>query len=216
MRAWWVEHPGPIDSGPLAFGVRPDPEPGAGEIVVEVSACGVCRTDLHLAEADLQPKRPDVIPGHEIVGTVVKRGTGSGRFEEGQRVGVPWLRHTCGSCRFCLRGAENLCLAPRFTGWDDDGGYAELAIVPEAYAYTLPEVFSDEQAAPLLCAGIIGFRRLRRASLPEGGRLGVYGFGGSARPRRAGGHARGRSGACHDPVGRGAAPRAGARRGVSS
>jgi propanol-preferring alcohol dehydrogenase len=142
--------------------------------------CGVCRTDLHLAEGDLQPRRARVIPGHEIVGTVVQRGPGAGRFDVGQRVGIAWLRRTCGRCRFCRLGAENLCTAPAFTGWDADGGYAELATVDEGYAYALPEAFDDAQAAPLLCAGIIGYRALRRAELPPGGRLGIYGFGASA------------------------------------
>jgi alcohol dehydrogenase, propanol-preferring len=180
VRAWWVEQARPIAEGPLRFGERADPAPGPGEILVGVSVCGVCRTDLHLAEGDLEPRRPRVIPGHEIVGTVVQRGPGAGRFDVGQRVGIAWLRRTCGRCRFCRRGAENLCIAPAFTGWDADGGYAELATVDEGYAYALPEVFDDAQAAPLLCAGIIGYRALRRAELPPGGRLGIYGFGASA------------------------------------
>ena len=147
---------------------------------MRVSVCGVCRTDLHLAEGDLRPKRPGVVPGHEIVGVVDAVGDGATRFGVGARVGIAWLRHTCGRCRFCLRGDENLCLAPRFTGWDDDGGYAEHALVDERYAYALPVRFSDERAAPLLCAGIIGFRALRRAEVPPGGRPGIYGFGASA------------------------------------
>jgi propanol-preferring alcohol dehydrogenase len=147
---------------------------------VRVRACGVCRTDLHLAEGDLTPKRNQVIPGHEVVGTVDELGPGCVRFGPGARVGVPWLAHTCGVCRFCVAGRENLCTAPLFTGWDLDGGYAEYVLVEEAFAYALPEAFSDEQAAPLLCAGIIGYRALRRSQLPEGGRLGIYGFGGSA------------------------------------
>jgi propanol-preferring alcohol dehydrogenase len=180
MRAWWVERPGPIDGGPLRFGEAPDPVPGPGEVLVRVSVCGVCRTDLHLAEGDLSPHRPHTVPGHEVVGRVVARGAGTTRFDIGARVGIAWLRSTCGTCRFCASDRENLCVAPRFSGWDDDGGYAELAVVPEAYAYDIPDVFSDEQAAPLLCAGIIGYRALRRAALPPGGRLGIYGFGGSA------------------------------------
>jgi propanol-preferring alcohol dehydrogenase len=147
---------------------------------VRVSACGVCRTDLHVAEGDLAPHRPEVIPGHEIVGLVDVLGDGCRRFAVGDRVGIAWLRSTCGRCRWCRRGAENLCPEPRFTGWDADGGYAEWAVVDEAYAYRLPASFSDEQAAPLLCAGIIGYRALRRAELPPGGRLGIYGFGASA------------------------------------
>jgi propanol-preferring alcohol dehydrogenase len=180
MRAWVVHRPGPIDSGPLVLADRADPEPGPGEVRVRVDVCGVCRTDLHLAEGDLPPRRPDVVPGHEVVGTVDARGPGATRFEPGARVGIAWLRHTCGTCRYCTRGDENLCVAPRFTGWDDDGGYAAYAVVPEAYAYSLPEGLPDVQAAPLLCSGIIGYRALRRSRLPRGGRLGIYGFGASA------------------------------------
>lgn len=180
MRAWWVAEQGPVTGGPLHFGERPDPEPGPGEVLVRVRACGVCRTDLHVVEGDLPLHRPQVVPGHEIVGEVTALGPGCERFDVGARVGIAWLRHTCGHCRFCRRGTENLCLTPRFTGWDDDGGYAELAVVPEAYAYDLPDAFADEEAAPLLCAGIIGYRSLRRAELPPGGRLGIYGFGASA------------------------------------
>jgi propanol-preferring alcohol dehydrogenase len=180
MRAWWVERPGPVVERPLRFGERDDPLPGPGAVLVRVACCGVCRTDLHLAEGDLPPRRPGVVPGHEVVGTVERLGSGATRFEVGQRVGIAWLRHTCGECRFCRRGDENLCVNPRFTGWDDDGGYAELAVVDERYAYALPEVFGDAEAAPLLCAGIIGYRALRRAALPPGGRLGIYGFGASA------------------------------------
>ena len=180
MKAWWVREPSPIDDGPLGFGDRPDPVPGPGEVRVRVSACGVCRTDLHLAEGDLVPHHPGVVPGHEIVGVVDRLGPGAGRFSIGERVGVAWLRSTCGTCRFCRRGDENLCLDPRFTGWDADGGYAELALVHEDFAYSLPDGFSDAEAAPLLCAGIIGYRALRRAALPPGGRLGIYGFGASA------------------------------------
>jgi propanol-preferring alcohol dehydrogenase len=180
MRAWAVAAPGPIDTGPLVAVERPVPEPGPGEIRVKVTACGVCRTDLHLAEGDLPPRRPGVIPGHEVVGVVDRLGEGCSRFQVGDRAGIAWLRHTCGRCRWCRRGAENLCLEPRFTGWDADGGYAEWAVVDEAYAYRLPAEFDDVSAAPLLCAGIIGYRALRRAELPPGGRLGIYGFGASA------------------------------------
>src|SRR5437660_9170447 len=180
MKAWAVTRPGPIDRGPLQLGEREVPEPGAGEVRVRVSTCGVCRTDLHLAEGDLLPKRPAVVPGHEVVGYVEALGPGASRFAMGARVGIAWLRHTCGVCRYCLRGSENLCIDPRFTGWDADGGYAERAVVDEAYAYDIPEGFDDEHAAPLLCAGIIGYRALRRAQLPPGGRLGIFGFGASA------------------------------------
>jgi propanol-preferring alcohol dehydrogenase len=180
MRAWAVGHPGPIDSSPLEAVERPVPDPGPGQVRVRVAVCGVCRTDLHLAEGDLVPRRPGVVPGHEVVGRVDRTGPGADRFDEGDRVGIPWLAHTCGICRFCRSGAENLCTDPRFTGWDVDGGYAEYAVVEEAFAYALPDGLSDVDVAPLLCAGIIGYRSLRRTELPRGGRLGIYGFGGSA------------------------------------
>jgi propanol-preferring alcohol dehydrogenase len=182
MQAWVVDRPAPLvgDAQPLVRVTRPIPEPGPGAVRVRVRACGVCRTDLHLTEGDLTPKRPRVTPGHEIVGEVDRLGTGVTRWHVGDRIGVPWLARTCARCRFCLSGRENLCLAPRFTGWDVDGGYAEFAVVDEAYSYALPDEFDDVSAAPLLCAGIIGYRALKRANLPDGGRLGIYGFGGSA------------------------------------
>jgi propanol-preferring alcohol dehydrogenase len=180
VRAWRIGHPGPISSGPLVAGEHPDPRPGRGEVLLRVRVCGVCRTDLHLAEGDLKPRHPGTIPGHEAVGEVLECGTAAARFGPGERVGVPWLGGTCGSCRFCLRGQENLCLSPTFTGWDRDGGYAELVTVAESFAYRIPDIFPDEEAAPLLCAGIIGYRALIRAELPIGGRLGIYGFGASA------------------------------------
>jgi len=180
MRAWAVGTPGPVDGGPLVGVERPVPVPGPTELLVRVSTCGVCRTDLHLAEGDLAPRRPLVVPGHEVVGVVEATGEGCDRFGVGDRVGIPWLGSTCGTCRFCISGRENLCVAPTFTGWDRDGGYAELATVLEAYAYAVPSAFDDVRAAPLLCAGIIGYRALRRANVPPGGRLGIYGFGGSA------------------------------------
>jgi len=180
QKAWAVGVPGPIDTGPLVAVERAIPEPGTGEIRVRIAACGVCRTDLHLAEGDLAPRRAGVVPGHEVVGRVDAVGPGAVRFQVGDRAGIAWLRHTCGRCRWCRRGRENLCPAPEFTGWDTDGGYAEYAVVDEAYAYRLPDGFDDVSAAPLLCAGIIGYRALRRAELPPGGRLGIYGFGASA------------------------------------
>ena len=180
MRAWVVRDPGPIDDHPVEMVDLPEPTPGPGEVRVRVRACGVCRTDLHLAEGDLAPHAASMVPGHEVVGVVDRRGEGAARFEVGERIGIAWLRHTCGRCRFCRRGAENLCVEPRFTGWDAPGGYAEYAVVDEAFAYRIPDSFDDETAAPLLCAGIIGHRALRRAELPEGGRLGIYGFGASA------------------------------------
>ncbi|MDQ0028694.1 zinc-dependent alcohol dehydrogenase family protein [Arthrobacter bambusae] len=180
MRAWWVGEPGPIASMPLEWGERPDPAPGPGELLVGVHVCGVCRTDLHLAEGDLKPRQPNVIPGHEVVGTVLEVGDGCTRFRPGDRVGVAWLGKSCGTCRYCFRGDENLCISPTFTGWDQDGGYAERLTVAEDFAYAIPAVFTDEQAAPLLCSGIIGYHALQRAAVPDGGRLGIYGFGGSA------------------------------------
>ena len=180
MRAWVIENPGPIDTGPLRSVELPDPRPGPGEVRIRVGACGVCRTDLHLAEGDLSPRRPRTVPGHEIVGVVDELGPGADRFRIGDRIGVAWLRGTCGRCRWCRSGRENLCPDATFTGWDADGGYAELAVVPEAYAYRLPDALDDVAAAPLLCAGIVGYRALRRAELPPGGRLGIYGFGASA------------------------------------
>lgn len=180
MRAWAVGRPGPIDGGPLELVERRAPEPGQGQVRVRVSVCGVCRTDLHLAEGDLDPRRPGVVPGHEVVGRVDRVGPGCTLLAEGDRIGIPWLARTCGTCRFCVDGRENLCLDPRFTGWDVDGGYAEYAVVEEHFAYALPEGLGDVEVAPLLCAGIIGYRALRRAELPPGGVLGIYGFGGSA------------------------------------
>ncbi|MRH87599.1 zinc-binding alcohol dehydrogenase family protein [Nocardia sp. SYP-A9097] len=181
MRAWRVERPGAIEDGPIRFEDVQDPEPDAGELLVRVLACGVCRTDLHVAEGDLAPHKVGVVPGHEVVGEVVALGAGDTRgFRVGDRVGIAWLRYTCGRCRYCLRGAENLCPESRYTGWDADGGYAERTTVPAAFAHRLPSGYSDAELAPLLCAGIIGYRALERASLRPGGRLGIYGFGGSA------------------------------------
>lgn len=180
MRAMALETPGPIAQKPLRLVERPDPEPAEGQIQIKVEVCGVCRTDLHVAEGDLAPQRSGIIPGHEVVGRVVKRGSGATRFPLGARVGIAWLRSTCGVCRFCRRGAENLCLTPHFTGWDEDGGYAEIAVVSEAFAYALPEDLAATELAPLLCAGIIGYRAYRRSRVQPGGRLGLFGFGGSA------------------------------------
>lgn len=178
MRAWAVRSPD--EPGLLSPVELPLPLPGPGEVLVRVRACGVCRTDLHLAEHDLVAKAPGRVPGHEVVGEVVDVGPGASGRPVGTRVGVAWLRETCGTCRWCRRGAENLCRAARFTGWDADGGFAEYTVAPAAYTYLLPETVDDLQAAPLLCAGIIGYRALRRARVPEGGRLGLYGFGASA------------------------------------
>ncbi|HLH47033.1 MAG TPA: zinc-dependent alcohol dehydrogenase family protein [Acidimicrobiales bacterium] len=180
MRAWAVGRPGPMRSGPLRLVSRPVPVPGPGQVRVAVSTCGVCRTDLHLSEGDLEPHRPGTVPGHEVVGRVDAVGPGCRRLGVGDRVGVPWLAGTCGACRYCRSGRENLCLFPRFTGWDLDGGFAEYTVADEAYVYRLPPRFDDVSAAPLLCAGIVGYRALRQAALPPGGRLGIYGFGASA------------------------------------
>ncbi|HEY7043060.1 MAG TPA: zinc-dependent alcohol dehydrogenase family protein [Nocardioidaceae bacterium] len=179
MRAWTFDAPAPVPEVSLTLATRPIPVPGPGELLIHVQACGVCRTDLHLIEGDLMPRSSGVVPGHQVVGTVVTGGSG-GRFQPGERVGVAWLRRTCGTCRWCRYGAENLCPDAEFTGWDADGGLAEYATVPEAFAYRLPTGYSDETVAPLLCAGIIGYRALLRANLPRGGRLGLYGFGSSA------------------------------------
>jgi propanol-preferring alcohol dehydrogenase len=149
-------------------------------VLLKVLRCGVCRTDLHLAEGDLPPKHPDTTPGHEVVAEVVATGPETSRFSVGDRVGAAWLGGTDGSCRFCRRGQENLCPASVYTGWDFPGGYAEYLAVAEAFAHPLPAGFTDEELAPLLCAGIIGYRALQRAQVPPGGTLGIWGFGGSA------------------------------------
>lgn len=180
MKAWIVDQPKSIDAGPLSLVERPTPEPEPNELRVRVAACGVCRTDLHLAVGELAPKQAGVVPGHEVVGVVDALGADCSRFRIGDRVGIAWLRSTCGRCRWCRHGRENLCASSQYTGWDADGGYAEWAVVHEAYAYALPDAFDDEHAAPLLCAGIIGYRALLRSECPSGGRLGIYGFGASA------------------------------------
>ncbi|MGN6609687.1 MAG: zinc-dependent alcohol dehydrogenase family protein [Jatrophihabitans sp.] len=180
MRAWVVHRPGPVDGGPLVQVDRLAPVPGAGEVLVRVRCCGVCRTDLHLAEGDLAPRRPDATPGHEVVGVVGAVGPGVTDLAVGDRVGVAWLASTCGQCRWCRSGRENLCRRARFTGWDVDGGYAEQVVARAEYAYRIPDGLADERAAPMLCAGIIGYRALRRAAPPPGGSLGIYGFGASA------------------------------------
>ncbi len=180
MRAWVVHQPGPMASGPLRLVERDVPEPGPGELLIRVLACGVCRTDLHLAEGDLSPRAPGITPGHEVVGEVVAAGPGPARFAAGDRAGVAWLAGTDGTCEFCRHGRENLCPASSYTGWDRHGGYAEYLTAADAYAHPLPPGFTDTELAPLLCAGIIGYRALLRAEIPPGGRLGIWGFGGSA------------------------------------
>jgi len=168
---------------PLQLSEVPTPEPAGDELLVRVRACGVCRTDLHVVEGELAAHRSPIIPGHQIVGTVAAQGARVKDFKLGQRVGIAWLHHTDGSCRFCLSDRENLCEQAEFTGWTVDGGYAEFALASAAFAYPIPEGFDDLQAAPLLCAGIIGYRSLRLTGLAEGSRgwagarLGIYGFG---------------------------------------
>ncbi|MGW5924064.1 zinc-binding alcohol dehydrogenase family protein [Nocardia fluminea] len=180
MRVWRVQRPGPVATGPLRMGREPVPVPGPGELLVRVLSCGVCRTDLHVVEGDLPVHRQAVTPGHEVVAEVVAVPDGCTDVAVGDRVGVAWLRHTCGQCRYCRRGAENLCPRSRYTGWDDDGGYAEFTTVPVEFVLPLPTGYDDEELAPLLCAGIIGYHALVRAEVPDGGVLGIYGFGGSA------------------------------------
>lgn len=180
MRAWEVAAPGPIERDPLRYVDKPIPVPRSGELLVHVSTCGVCRTDLHISEGDLPVHRPRVTPGHEVVGVVAATGGAVSGYDVGDRVGAAWLRGTDGTCVYCRRGAENLCPDSRYTGWDADGGYAEYTTVPAAFAYRLPGEVEDAALSPLLCAGIIGYHALQRAALPPGGRLGLYGFGGSA------------------------------------
>lgn len=180
MKAMVLEGIAPIESSPLRLRDVPEPRPGPGEALVKVRACAICRTDLHVIEGELPRRKMPIIPGHQVVGVVDELGEGCRRLEVGQRVGVAWLRHTCGRCCFCKAGRENLCESQRFTGYHADGGYAERAIVAEDFAYEMPEAFSDVEAAPLLCAGIVGYRALKRADLPDGGKLAIYGFGSSA------------------------------------
>jgi propanol-preferring alcohol dehydrogenase len=175
-----LREPRAVEDRPLQWTEVPRPDPGSAEIRVAVQACGVCHTDLHTVEGDLALPTLPVVPGHQIVGIVEARGEGATRFAPGQRVGVPWLYRTCGHCEFCARGLENLCENAQFTGLHANGGYAEAMVVPQAYAYAVPPGFTDAEAAPLLCAGIIGYRALRLSGVGPGQRLGLYGFGGSA------------------------------------
>jgi propanol-preferring alcohol dehydrogenase len=177
MRALTLKAPAPAESNPLTCEDIPIPEPGSDEILIRVAACGICRTDLHVVEGELEPKLPHVIPGHQAVGRVVRGGAGARRFVPGARVGVPWLHRTDGTCEYCTRGRENLCPHAQFTGYTVPGGYAEYIVAPERFVYSIPESFTDTQAAPLLCAGIIGFRALRLANLQPGDTLAIYGFG---------------------------------------
>jgi alcohol dehydrogenase, propanol-preferring len=180
VQAWVVGQPASGRSRPLRRTARDEPRPADGEVQVEVEACGVCRTDLHVVQGDLPVHAREVVPGHEVVGRIARLGSGVPGFRVGDRVGVPWLATTCGVCAYCRRGDENLCPASTYTGWDRDGGYAEYATANADYVYRLPGGFTSVELAPLLCAGIIGYRTLRRADLPQGGRLGIYGFGASA------------------------------------
>jgi alcohol dehydrogenase, propanol-preferring len=180
MRAWVVTQPGPIETSPLEYVEKPVPAAAPGELLVQVLVCAVCRTDLHVTEGDLPVHREHVTPGHMVVGLVAALGEGVTDYAVGDRVGVAWLRHTDGTCAYCRRGNENLCPNSLYTGWDADGGYADYTTVPAAFAYRLPTDVPEVELAPLLCAGIIGYRALLRASLPAGGKLGLYGFGDSA------------------------------------
>lgn len=180
MQAMVLEDIASVDSSPLRLRELPDPKPGPGEVRLKVRCCAICRTDLHVIEGELPRATLPIIPGHQIVGVVDAVGRTCSRLKIGQRVGVAWLRHTCGACRFCGAEQENLCESAQFTGYHEHGGYAEYAVVPEAFAYVLPEGFDDVSATPLLCAGIIGYRALRRSGLRSGGRLALYGFGSSA------------------------------------
>lgn len=180
MRAQLLAETAPIASRPLDLVDHPDPEPGPRDIRIRIDACGVCRTDLHLVEGDIQPGALPVIPGHQIVGTVEQTGLDARRFQLGDRVGVGWLRHTCERCENCRRQAENLCAQSEYTGSHADGGYADSCVVDENYAYPLGDELSAFEMAPLLCAGLIGYRALQRSELPPGGRLGLFGFGSSA------------------------------------
>lgn len=181
MKAWVLNRPSPVSEFPLAKVDMGTPEPSKGELLLRVHACGICRTDLHVVEGELPIRRSPLIPGHQILGTVASLGSHVEGFSIGDRVGVAWLNRTCGICEFCQTGRENLCNGASFTGWTVDGGYAEFAVASAAFTYPLPESFDDIQAAPLLCAGIIGYRCLRLTGLSEadwqGARIGLYGFG---------------------------------------
>jgi alcohol dehydrogenase, propanol-preferring len=180
MKACLLRAPAAIETNPLEYTDVTAPQPKSGEVLVRVRACGVCRTELHVIEGELPPRKSPVIPGHQVVGIVEKQGENTRRFAIGDRVGIAWLHRTDGSCEYCRSGAENLCDNPMFTGYTVDGGYAEYIVAPEDFIYAIPVGFPDEQAAPLLCAGIIGFRSLRLSGIKAGGQLGFYGFGAAA------------------------------------
>lgn len=180
MKAMVLDHVGDVAGSPLQLRDIPMPVPGPGDVLVKVHVCAVCRTDLHVIEGELADVKHPLVPGHQVVGTVAQAGAGVTEICEGDRVGIAWLQGTCGTCAFCTSGRENLCLKARFTGYQVDGGYAEYAVVPARFAYPIPPAFADEAAAPLLCAGIIGYRALRLSGIKPGQRLGLYGFGASA------------------------------------
>jgi propanol-preferring alcohol dehydrogenase len=180
MKAMVLSRPRPVEERPLEWADLPVVDPGPDEVRVAVRACGVCHTDLHTVEGDLSLPRLPVVPGHQVIGIVEKTGSGATRFPVGTRIGVPWLYRSCGECEFCRQGLENLCTSARFTGLHADGGYAEAMVAHQDFAYSIPSGFSDPEAAPLLCGGIIGYRALRLCGIRPGQRLGIYGFGGSA------------------------------------
>jgi propanol-preferring alcohol dehydrogenase len=180
MKACVLRAPAAIETNPLEYAEVAAPQPKSGEVLVRVRACGVCRTDLHVIEGELPPRKSPVIPGHQVVGIVERQGENARRFAIGDRVGIAWLHRADGTCEYCKAGAENLCDNPMFTGYSVNGGYAEYIVAPEDFIYALPAEFPDEQTAPLLCAGIIGFRSLRLSGIKAGGRLGFYGFGAAA------------------------------------
>lgn len=180
MKAMVLDHTGDVSSHPLHLRDQPVPTPQPGHVLVNIHVCGVCRTDLHVIEGELPDPALPLIPGHQAVGTVVQIGSEVSEIKEGDRVGIAWLQNTCGQCEFCTGGRENLCLKAKFTGYQVDGGYTEYAAVPVRFAYPIPSIFSDDEAAPLLCAGIIGYRALRLSGIKPGQRLGLYGFGASA------------------------------------
>ena len=180
MQAWILRSPAPIETNPLELAEVPKPEPRAGQVLVRVNACGICRTDLHVIEGELVPRKSPLTPGHQVVGIVEAAGAGAELYPIGTRVGIAWLHSTDGTCEYCKAGQENLCDHPSFTGYTVDGGYAEYALAEESFAYPIPDGFRDLAAAPLLCAGIIGFRSLRLSNVERGGRLGLYGFGAAA------------------------------------
>jgi len=181
MKAWVLNSPAAVESYPLVLSECSIPQPAADEVLIKVHACGICRTDLHVVEGELPVRKASVIPGHQVVGIVQALGSRVDRFQVGDRVGVAWLHRTCGACEFCRGGKENLCDRAMFTGWTVDGGYAEFAVAPASFTYHLPDGFDDVQAAPLLCAGIVGYRCLRLTSIESshwrGVKLGLYGFG---------------------------------------